>query len=91
MLNFFISDMSVYGLCPARDEFYLAVCEKCEQVVKPQALQLHLGKIIIRLHFLHSSKYFDIKVKFDANMDMGFIASSCKHLCEMNLEREKLM
>ena len=45
VLNIFLStDMPLYGLCPARDEFYLVVCECCEQVVKPQALKRHIGK-----------------------------------------------
>jgi len=40
------SDFSIYGLCPARDEFYLVVCEICGVLVKPQALQQHAGIII---------------------------------------------
>jgi len=39
------SDFSIYGLCPARDEFYLVVCEICGVLVKPQALQQHTGII----------------------------------------------
>ncbi|KAK2189156.1 hypothetical protein NP493_114g03021 [Ridgeia piscesae] len=35
-------DMSLYGLCPSRDEFYLVVCERCGQVIKPQALKKHV-------------------------------------------------
>ncbi|KAJ8372822.1 hypothetical protein AAFF_G00276770 [Aldrovandia affinis] len=34
-------DMSVFGHCPAHDEFYLVVCGRCGQVVKPQALEKH--------------------------------------------------
>jgi len=37
------SDFAIYGLCPARDEFYLVVCEICGVLVKPQALQQHTG------------------------------------------------
>jgi len=37
------SDFAIYGLCPARDEFYLVVCEICGALVKPQALQQHTG------------------------------------------------
>ncbi|XP_023560781.1 ataxin-7 isoform X2 [Octodon degus] len=34
-------DMPVFGLCPAHDDFYLVVCNDCNQVVKPQAFQSH--------------------------------------------------
>ncbi|XP_026573975.1 ataxin-7-like protein 2 isoform X1 [Pseudonaja textilis] len=34
-------DMSIFGHCPAHDEFYLVVCNHCGQVVKPQAFQKH--------------------------------------------------
>uniref|UniRef100_T1JJL3 SCA7 domain-containing protein n=1 Tax=Strigamia maritima TaxID=126957 RepID=T1JJL3_STRMM len=34
--------MSLFGFCPARDDFYLVVCEICRQVVKPQALKSHI-------------------------------------------------
>ncbi|XP_066839109.1 ataxin-7-like protein 2 isoform X4 [Anser cygnoides] len=37
-------DMSIFGHCPAHDEFYLVVCNHCSQVVKPQAFQKHCGK-----------------------------------------------
>jgi len=40
------SDFAVYGVCPARDEFYLVVCEICGVLVKPQALQQHTGIIV---------------------------------------------
>jgi len=40
------SDFPLYGLCPARDEFYLVVCEICGVLVKPQALQQHTGIIL---------------------------------------------
>ncbi|XP_074044445.1 ataxin-7-like protein 2 isoform X1 [Macrotis lagotis] len=36
-----IADMSIFGHCPAHDEFYLVVCNHCSQVVKPQAFQKH--------------------------------------------------
>uniref|UniRef100_A0A8B9ZMR0 Ataxin 7 like 2 n=1 Tax=Anas zonorhyncha TaxID=75864 RepID=A0A8B9ZMR0_9AVES len=35
------ADMSIFGHCPAHDEFYLVVCNHCSQVVKPQAFQKH--------------------------------------------------
>lgn len=38
------ADMSIFGHCPAHDEFYLVVCNHCSQVVKPQAFQKHCGK-----------------------------------------------
>ncbi|XP_036308626.1 ataxin-7-like protein 2 isoform X2 [Pipistrellus kuhlii] len=34
-------DMSIFGHCPAYDDFYLVVCNHCSQVVKPQAFQKH--------------------------------------------------
>jgi len=34
--------MCLYGRCPAIDQFYLAVCEYCGQVIKPQALARHI-------------------------------------------------
>ena len=37
-----VEDMPLFGLCPAQDEFYLVVCEKCNQVIKPQALRSHI-------------------------------------------------
>jgi len=36
--------MSIFGHCPAHDEFYLVVCNHCSQVVKPQAFQKHCGE-----------------------------------------------
>uniref|UniRef100_A0A2C9KNY9 SCA7 domain-containing protein n=1 Tax=Biomphalaria glabrata TaxID=6526 RepID=A0A2C9KNY9_BIOGL len=35
-------DMGLFGFCPARDEFSLVVCEKCNLLVKPQALKQHI-------------------------------------------------
>ena len=37
-------DLSVYGLCPARDAVYLVVCGACQQVIKPQAFKTHIGR-----------------------------------------------
>lgn len=37
--------MSIFGHCPAHDEFYLVVCNHCSQVVKPQAFQKHCGEL----------------------------------------------
>ncbi|CAH1784824.1 unnamed protein product [Owenia fusiformis] len=37
-----VEDMTLFGMCPAQDEFYLVVCEKCGQAIKPQALKTHL-------------------------------------------------
>ncbi|NXT77899.1 AT7L2 protein, partial [Zapornia atra] len=37
-------DMSIFGHCPAHDEFYLVVCNHCSQVVKPQAFQKHCAE-----------------------------------------------
>uniref|UniRef100_A0A8C6YWI8 Ataxin 7 n=1 Tax=Nothoprocta perdicaria TaxID=30464 RepID=A0A8C6YWI8_NOTPE len=38
-------DMPIFGLCPAHDDFYLVMCNHCNQVVKPQAFQSHYGSI----------------------------------------------
>lgn len=49
-------DMSIFGLYPGHDDFYLVVCSHCGQVVKPQAFEKHcerrhgpLGKLYARL------------------------------------------
>jgi len=55
MIHDVFSDCAVYGLCPARDEFYLVVCEICGVLVKPQALQQHTG--IILLHIKNCSQF----------------------------------
>ncbi|XP_061640491.1 ataxin-7-like protein 2a isoform X4 [Phyllopteryx taeniolatus] len=34
-------DMSIFGLYPGYDDFYLVVCSHCGQVVKPQAFEKH--------------------------------------------------
>ena len=39
-----IADMSIFGHCPAHDDFYLVLCNHCSQVVKPQAFQKHCGE-----------------------------------------------
>uniref|UniRef100_A0A3Q3WTF9 SCA7 domain-containing protein n=1 Tax=Mola mola TaxID=94237 RepID=A0A3Q3WTF9_MOLML len=49
-------DMSIFGLFPGHDDFYLVVCSHCGQVVKPQAFEKHcerrhgpLAKLYARL------------------------------------------
>nr|XP_020473533.1 ataxin-7-like protein 2 [Monopterus albus] len=49
-------DMSIFGLYPGHDDFYLVVCSNCGQVVKPQAFEKHcerrhgpLAKLYTRL------------------------------------------
>ncbi|KAK2821033.1 hypothetical protein Q5P01_023992 [Channa striata] len=49
-------DMSIFGLYPGHDDFYLVVCSHCGQVVKPQAFEKHcerrhgpLAKLYARL------------------------------------------
>uniref|UniRef100_A0A8C9TW88 Uncharacterized protein n=1 Tax=Scleropages formosus TaxID=113540 RepID=A0A8C9TW88_SCLFO len=37
-------NMRVFGQCPAHDDFYLVVCNICNQVVKPQGFEMHYGK-----------------------------------------------
>nr|XP_033774154.1 ataxin-7-like protein 2 isoform X2 [Geotrypetes seraphini] len=56
-------DMSIFGHCPAHDDFYLVVCNQCSQVVKPQAFQKHcerrhgaLSKLYGRAHTTLSSR-----------------------------------
>ncbi|XP_029456881.1 ataxin-7 isoform X2 [Rhinatrema bivittatum] len=34
-------DMPIFGLCPSHDDFYLVMCNHCNQVIKPQAFQSH--------------------------------------------------
>ncbi|XP_059359632.1 ataxin-7-like protein 2b [Carassius carassius] len=46
-------DMSIYGHCPAHDDFFLVVCSHCGQVVKPQAFEKHCE----RRHGLFSELY----------------------------------
>ncbi|RXN03095.1 ataxin-7 2 isoform X1 [Labeo rohita] len=46
-------DMSIYGHCPAHDDFFLVVCSHCGQVVKPQAFEKHCE----RHHGLFSEIY----------------------------------
>lgn len=48
--------MSIFGLYPGHDDFYLVVCSHCGQVVKPQAFEKHcerrhapLAKLYARL------------------------------------------
>ena len=36
--------MDLFGFCPSREEFTLALCEICNMLVKPQALKRHIGK-----------------------------------------------
>ncbi|XP_006628636.2 ataxin-7-like protein 2 isoform X1 [Lepisosteus oculatus] len=55
-------DMSIFGHCPAHDDFYLVVCGHCSQVVKPQAFEKHcekrhgpLGKLYSRLQLSPSA------------------------------------
>uniref|UniRef100_A0A8C7A8I4 Ataxin-7-like protein 1 n=1 Tax=Nothoprocta perdicaria TaxID=30464 RepID=A0A8C7A8I4_NOTPE len=38
-------DMHLFGHYPAHDDFYLVVCNICNQVVKPQVFQSHCGNI----------------------------------------------
>uniref|UniRef100_H3CFC1 Ataxin 7-like 2a n=1 Tax=Tetraodon nigroviridis TaxID=99883 RepID=H3CFC1_TETNG len=49
-------DMSIFGLYPGHDDFFLVVCSHCGQVVKPQAFEKHcerrhgpLAKLYARL------------------------------------------
>lgn len=48
-----LTDMSIYGHCPAHDDFFLVVCSHCGQVVKPQAFEKHCE----RHHGLFSELY----------------------------------
>ncbi|MGH0124769.1 UNVERIFIED_CONTAM: hypothetical protein FKN15_051898 [Acipenser sinensis] len=52
-------DMFIFGHSPAHDEFYLVVCNICNQVLKPQIFQSHCGKYLLkysvmwRVHHYH--------------------------------------
>lgn len=55
-LSVLLPDMSIFGLYPGHDDFYLVVCSHCGQVVKPQAFEKHcerrhgpLAKLYARL------------------------------------------
>ncbi|XP_078270015.1 ataxin-7 [Rhinoraja longicauda] len=37
-------DMPIFGHCPSHDDFYLVMCNHCNQVVKPQAFQAHFER-----------------------------------------------
>ncbi|XP_071123525.1 serine-rich adhesin for platelets-like [Mytilus edulis] len=37
-----VEDSALFGVCPSQDEFFLVQCEKCNKVLKPQALNIHL-------------------------------------------------
>uniref|UniRef100_A0A672PIE0 Ataxin-7-like protein 2 n=3 Tax=Sinocyclocheilus grahami TaxID=75366 RepID=A0A672PIE0_SINGR len=52
-MTFKKGDMSIYGHCPAHDDFFLVVCSHCGQVVKPQAFEKHCE----RRHVLFSKLY----------------------------------
>lgn len=60
-----VTDMHLFGHCPAHDEFYLVVCSHCNQVVKPQAFNGHCGKlqnssmqmIFAEVHLARSSQH----------------------------------
>ncbi|XP_016372591.1 ataxin-7-like protein 2 [Sinocyclocheilus rhinocerous] len=52
-MTFKKGDMSIYGHCPAHDDFFLVVCSHCGQVVKPQAFEKHCE----RRHGLFSKLY----------------------------------
>lgn len=56
LLSPLLPDMSIFGLYPGHDDFYLVVCSHCGQVVKPQAFEKHcerrhgpLAKLYARL------------------------------------------
>lgn len=44
ILDYFFTDMGLFGLCPETDTFYAVVCEICEACVKPQGLINHMGE-----------------------------------------------
>lgn len=43
LIQFLFLDMAIYGICPARDRFFVTNCDVCGQVVKYQALAQHIG------------------------------------------------
>ena len=44
---FISTDIPIYGLCPARDQFYVINCDICGQIVKYQALNRHMGMFVL--------------------------------------------
>ncbi|RVE72862.1 hypothetical protein OJAV_G00043420 [Oryzias javanicus] len=47
-------DMSIFGLYPGHDDFFLVVCSHCGQVVKPQAFEKHCERRHGALTKMHS-------------------------------------
>uniref|UniRef100_A0A3Q0RG86 Ataxin 7 n=1 Tax=Amphilophus citrinellus TaxID=61819 RepID=A0A3Q0RG86_AMPCI len=46
-------EMSIFGQCPAQDDFYLVMCSHCGQVVKPQAFQAHFLTPAVKVEKMH--------------------------------------
>nr|XP_020840218.1 ataxin-7-like protein 1 isoform X1 [Phascolarctos cinereus] len=70
-------DMHLFGHCPAHDDFYLVVCNFCNQVVKPQVFQSHcvLARQVTQapdaeriVHFLSSLEQASLKERRHSSM-----------------------
>ncbi|KAG8541892.1 hypothetical protein GDO81_028044 [Engystomops pustulosus] len=76
--------MHLFGHYPAHDDFYLVVCNVCNQVVKPQVFQshcdppcfflLHSGALLTRWH-LHQES--DLYQRMTSHGSPGGRASCC--------------
>jgi len=40
-----LTDRQLFGFCPAKDNFFVVVCEICKLPFKPQTFLYHFGKI----------------------------------------------
>lgn len=52
-----VTDMNLYGICPAQEEVYLVICKECGKVVKVSTFSRHCGKCFLALNreFLNPS------------------------------------
>uniref|UniRef100_A0A8C1UP47 Ataxin 7-like 2b n=1 Tax=Cyprinus carpio TaxID=7962 RepID=A0A8C1UP47_CYPCA len=84
-MTFKKGDMSIYGHCPAHDDFFLVVCSHCGQVVKPQAFEKHCE----RRHGLFSKLYDTPSNCSPDRPQQGRPPSQCGSLCENQDSRHR--
>ncbi|KAJ1110180.1 hypothetical protein NDU88_007535 [Pleurodeles waltl] len=77
-------DMPIFGLCPAYDDFYLVMCNHCNQVIKPQAFQSHYerrhGSLIKQPLTPPSSSVYSLLSSLPSK-NKGSIGSGSKRPC----------
>ena len=79
------SDANVFGICPTQDEFFLVVCEQCSQVIKPQALERHMGKSSIGNRYVKHKCMKLISVKFSPNR-IAIFGGITPRRCDISFE-----